>query len=293
MKQLCLLVALLSLVFPVFAEAADWPNWLGPAKNGVSQEVLPDEIKIDSPIWKAEVGIGSSSFSVANGSVYTMGHRDGKETVWKLSAKSGEVEGQYTYPAELMPSLHEGGPGSTPTVANGRVYTISKDGLFHVFSEDLSGVIWKKDMMEVADLKKVPEWGFTASPVLMGDLVLVEAGATFAFDRETGEERWHSETYRPAYGTPHLFSVGGIQYIAVLKTDGLVILDARDGKTLGFSMWRTSFQTNSTTPMAVSEEMILSRRATIRDVPCSHLMVRPWRSSTKIRICAITWGTPF
>ncbi len=87
----------------------------------------------------------------------------------------------------------------------------------------------------------------------MGDLVLVEAGATFAFDRATGEERWRSETYRPAYGTPHVFSVGGKKYIAVLKTDGLVILDAEDGRTLGFSMWRTSFQTNSTTPLQTGE----------------------------------------
>ena len=248
--------AALFLASAIHTPAADWPNWMGPDRNGLSREIIPDNVTINAPRWKAEVGIGFSSISSANGSVYTMGHRDGKETVWKLSAESGEVEGQYTYTAELMPNLHEGGPGSTPTVADGRVYTISKDGLFHVFEEDLSEVIWKKDVMEVSGLNKVPEWGFSASPVIMGELVLVEAGATFAFDLKTGEERWRSEVYRPAYGTPHVFSVAGRQFIAVLKTDGLVILDAETGKTLGFSIWRTSFQTNSTTPLEISEGRI-------------------------------------
>ena len=178
--------AALFLASTIHTTAADWPNWLGPNKDGVSGEILPDDVTIGAPVWKADVGIGFSSISVANGSVYTMGHRDGKETVWKLSAESGDVEGRYTYAAELMPNLHEGGPGSTPTVADGRVFAISKDGLFHAFDEDLSEVIWKKDMMEESGLRKVPEWGFSASPVVMGHLVLVEAGATFAFDLKTG-----------------------------------------------------------------------------------------------------------
>ncbi len=249
--QICLVFALFA--FSSFVLAEDWPNWLGPERNGVSEESLTDVAEIGASLWEGELGIGFSSFAVAEGSLYSMGHRDGKETVWKLSARTGEVEGRFTYPAELMPNLHEGGPGSTPTVSDGCVYTMSKDGLFHVLSDDLSQVVWKKDMMEVSDLKNVPEWGFAASPVILDDLVLVEAGATFAFDRGSGEERWRSETYRPGYGSPQVFSVGGETFVAVLKTDGLVVLDAENGKTLGFAMWRTSFQTNSTTPLEIEE----------------------------------------
>lgn len=79
--------------------------------------------------------------------------------------------------------------------------------------------------------------------------MIVEAGATFAFDKNTGEEKWRSKEYRPAYGTPQLFQSEGKSFLATLKTDGLVILDPASGETLGFSMWRTSFQTNSTTPL--------------------------------------------
>ncbi len=137
----------------VVGVSGDWPNWLGPDKNGNSRETLPTEAVAGEPVWQAQVGIGFSSFAVSDGSLYTMGHRDGIETIWKLSAETGEVQGEFSYPAELMPNLHEGGPGSTPTVADGHVYTISKDGLFHVLSESLSEVIWEKDMMEVSELK--------------------------------------------------------------------------------------------------------------------------------------------
>ncbi len=258
MKRLrfCFAVTLFAFTSSVSVLAADWPNWLGPERNGVSEESLPDMVEIGTALWEGELGIGFSSFAVADGSLYSMGHRDGIETVWKLSAQTGEVEGRFSYPAELMPNLHEGGPGSTPTASGKFVYTMSKDGLFHVLSSDLSEVVWKKDMMEVSDLKKVPEWGFSASPVILNDLVLVEAGATFAFDRASGEERWRSESYRPGYGSPQVMSVGGKTYVAVLKTDGLVILDAENGKTLGFAMWRTSFQTNSTTPLEIEEGRI-------------------------------------
>jgi outer membrane protein assembly factor BamB len=106
-------------------------------------------------------------------------------------------------------------------------------------------------MMALSGMRRAPEWGFTGSPLLAGDFVIVEAGATFAFDKKSGEEKWRSRDYRPAYGTPQLFQSEGKSFLATLKTDGLVILDPASGETLGFSMWRTSFQTNSTTPLDV------------------------------------------
>jgi len=233
--------------------AADWPHWLGPNADGKSTEILPERIDLGQVAWKAELGIGFSTVSVAGGRVYSMGHAGGMETVWCLSEEDGSVLWKDTYPAELMPHLHEGGPGATPTVDGDRVYTISKDGQFHAYEAATGKRLWSHSMRELSGMHRAPEWGFTGSALIRGDLVLVEAGATFAFDKLSGEKRWQSETYRPAYGTAQIFESGGAEFLATLKTDGLVILDPADGSTLGFSMWRTSFQTNSTTPLRVGD----------------------------------------
>jgi len=245
------LLATLLSSFSFFGRSADWPQWLGPGTDGVSAEELPLEIDLSNVTWTADLGIGFSSFSVAEGRVFSMGHSEGKETVWCLDEKDGSLIWSDSYPADLMPNLHEGGPGATPTVDGNRVYTMSKDGQLRVYETSTGKILWTKDMMALSGMRRIPEWGFTGSPLILDDQVLIEAGATFSFDKETGEEEWRSEDYRPAYGTPQIFEVEGQQRIATLKTDGLVILDPSDGTTLGFSMWRTSFQTNSTTPLAV------------------------------------------
>lgn len=248
------LIVLFSLVAVGFSSiAADWPHWLGPNADGKSTEQLPEQIDLCHVAWEAELGTGFSTVSVADGRVYSMGHADGKETVWCLSETDGNVLWKDTYPAELMPNLHEGGPGATPTVDGDRVYTISKDGQFHAYEAATGKRLWSHDLVELSGMRRAPEWGFTGSPLIHGDLVLVEAGATFAFDKRSGEIRWQSDRYRPAYGTAQIFESGGAEFLATLKTDGLVILDPADGSTLGFSVWRTSFQTNSTTPLRAGD----------------------------------------
>ncbi len=231
------------------SQSDDWQKWLGPSENGISAETLPDALSLDQIAWEAEVGIGFSSFSIAQGKVFTMGYNDGSETVWCFSEKDGAVLWTHSYPAELMPNLHEGGPNATPTIDQDRVYAMSKDGQFHCYSIADGKVLWQKNMLKEAAMYRAPEWGYGASPYIFNDWVIIESGATFAYDKVSGKEIWRSETYRPAYGSPMRFQLGAKDYLAILKTDGLVVLDPENGKTLGFHQWRTSFQTNSTTPI--------------------------------------------
>ncbi len=247
------LLTLPVILFPFTLQSEDWPRWLGPGTNGISHEDLPEKVDLTNVVWTAEVGIGFSPVSVADGRVYSMGHREGRETVSCFSETDGRLVWSDSYDAELMPNLHEGGPGATPTVDGDSVYTMSKDGQLRVYEAASGELAWKKEMPAIAGMREIPEWGFTASPLVEGDKVFVEAGATFAFNKDTGEELWRSEDYRPAYGTPQLFEADEKMFLAVLKTDGLVILDPGNGKTLAFSMWRTSFQTNSTTPLSVGD----------------------------------------
>ena len=112
-------------------KADDWHRWRGPTLNGVSAETAwldewPDE---GPPIsWKAMVGTGFSSTSVARGRLYTMGNEDNTETVYCLDAATGKELWTHSYPCALDDRFFEGGPTSTPTVDAGAVYTLSRQG---------------------------------------------------------------------------------------------------------------------------------------------------------------------
>ena len=258
MKKTSLILHFL-LCSPLFS--ADWPNWLGPTKDGVSTETNWGN-GLDNLQWKAKVGVGFSSVVVANGRLFTMGHdgqkRGGNETVYCLDAKTGKPIWTDSYKAPLVDYLHEGGPCATPTVDGNAVYAISKHGLLNAYQASTGKKVWSKDMMAVSGMRKVPEWGFAGSPYVMGKLLLIEAGATFALNKQTGDIIWKSKDYRPAYGSPISFKSGENTYVAVLKTDGLVILDAQDGKTLAFTKWETSYRTNASTPIIKGDKIFIS-----------------------------------
>ena len=247
------------LCSPLFS--ADWPNWLGPTKDGVSTETNWGN-GLDNLQWKEKVGVGFSSVVVANGRLFTMGHdgqkRGGNETVYCLDAKTGKPIWTDSYNAPLVDYLHEGGPCATPTVDGNAVYAISKHGLLNAYQASTGKKVWSKDMMAVSGMRKVPEWGFAGSPYVMGNLLLIEAGATFALNKQTGDIIWKSKDYRPAYGSPISFKSGENTHVAVLKTDGLVILDAQDGKTLAFEKWETNYRTNASTPIIKGDKIFIS-----------------------------------
>ncbi|MBT5910899.1 MAG: PQQ-like beta-propeller repeat protein [Opitutae bacterium] len=241
--------------------AGDWPIWLGPDGTGVSTESNWKN-NLEEQAWKTKVGLGFSTVSVADGRLYTMGHdgrkSGGNETVYCLDAKTGKAVWTHSYPAPLVDYLHEGGPCSTPTVEGSTVYALSKHGILHAYLAKDGKILWKKEMMKAAGMRKPPEWGFAASPYLLGDLLLIEAGATFALDKKTGETKWKSQIYRAAYGSPTSFKAGDSNLVAILKTDGLVILDSANGKTLAFEKWETSYRTNSTTPIVRGNKIFIS-----------------------------------
>lgn len=256
-----IIVPLLICLCLIRLSAADWPHWLGPKRNGVSTE-SGWKSEISDPIWKSKVGVGFSSVSVAQGRLFTMGHNGrksgGSETVYCLDAKTGDNLWTDSYSAPLIDYLYEGGPSSTPTVDGDTVYTLSKHGLLHAYQVKDGKNIWKKDMLSLSGMKKPPSWGFAASPLVFENLLIIEAGATYALDKESGRVVWRSQKYRPAYGSPIIYNPTGKPMIAVIKTDGLVLLDAKNGKTLAFEKWETSYSTNASTPIVKGLDLFLS-----------------------------------
>jgi outer membrane protein assembly factor BamB len=256
MRQLLILVLLANL-----AQAEDWPNWRGPRHDGISREALP-KADFSKIAWRAKIGVGFSSMAVANGRVFALGctgkRRGNEETFTCLDAATGKKIWSDTYPAALVDYLHEGGPCASPTVDGKRVYGYSKSGRLACYNVADGEKYWTADLMAKAGLPKPPEWGFAGSPLILGNRVIVEATFTCALDKATGKEIWRSKKYKPAYGSPIAFQYKNKIYLATLKTDGLVILDAQTGKTVAFQDWRTSFRTNSTTPIIIGNKIFIS-----------------------------------
>ena len=250
---------ILPLLLAATLTGADWPNWQGPSLNNQSTET-DWSLKNAKVLWKTKIGVGYSSIAVANCRAITMGH-DGKkagglETVFCFEAKTGKVLWKDSYSAAILDYLHEGGPCATPAIDDDRVYTLSKDGRLKCYNVANGTVHWERSMMDAANMTRVPEWGFAGSPRILGDKLLIEAAHTFALDKMTGKTIWKSPHYRHAYGSAAPFSHKGKTLLATLKTDGVVILDAADGKSLAFHKWETSFRTNSTTPIPLPDSRI-------------------------------------
>lgn len=257
-----LLLVVLFAFLPVVS-GADWPQWRGPDENGISAERLPAKPDFTTVLWQKKVGTGFSTVAVAEGRVFTLGHSGakdgGSETVWCFHADTGAEIWQHSYPAPLIARFYEGGPGATPTVRGGKVFTYSKHGRLHCYEAASGKVIWQRDMLAEAGLDEPPEWGFACSPYFLSDdTLLIEAGATFALDAATGKVRWKSQRFTPAYGTPKAFTAGGRKLIAVMKTEGLVVLDAGNGATVATTDWKTSFDTTATTPIIHGAHIFIS-----------------------------------
>jgi outer membrane protein assembly factor BamB len=236
--------------------AADWPGFLGPLRTGVSGEELPATIS-PSVAWQKDIGIGFSSMAVKEGRLYAMGFNEDHETVWCLDAKTGKEIWTHTYAGKKLDHLHEGGPGATPMLDGGEVYTFGKEGQLFCLGVEDGRVVWELDVRERFGVK-VPEWGFSASPLMDGDRVLLDVGPTVCVDSRSGKTVWQTKNYKAGYGSVMQFEQDGRSYYSVLNNDGLVVLNPEDGEEIAFYKWPTSYETNATTPLYRDGQIFVS-----------------------------------
>ena len=243
------------------AAGKNWPNYRGPHHSGISHETgwVKDWPEGGPPIaWRANIGTGYASMAVVGDRVYAIGSKSGRETVYCFDAGSGETIWTHSYPAKLIDKMHQGGPSATPSVHDGRVYTLSKDGQVFCLDAGNGEVVWRADLQEAAGLGEPPNWGFASSAVIVGDLAVFQAGPMVAFDKDTGEVAWRSKSYPPAYSTPRPFEWEGRTVLAALNTWGLSVVDAESGEEVSRYPWEAPSDTNSITPLVQGEEVFLS-----------------------------------
>ena len=223
--------------------AADWPQWRGPERNGISKETgLLREWPDDGPplAWTAKgLGDGYSAPSVAAGRIYVMGEDKRSSYVRALdeqtgkiawSAKVGNVGGGAGYP----------GPRATPTVDGERVYAIGQFGDLVCVETKEGKEIWRKNLEKDFNGKMMSGWGYSESPLIDGDKLICtpggKDGTLAALNKTTGETIWRSKAFTDsaAYSSVIIAEIGGKRTYVQFTGDSVAGVDAENGDLL----WR-------------------------------------------------------
>ena len=193
----------------------------------------------------------------ARGGCYTLGNTNKEDTVWCFEAGTGKTLWKHTYAAQLGPQWYEGGPGATPTVDGNRVLTISKWGDVFCLDAAQGTVLWQRDLRQ--DGVKPNRWGFAGSPLVWGDLVILNAGtAGIALERSTGRIVWSNGTNAAGYASPTRFASDRAESVLIFAAKHLVALEPRTGRELWRQLWETDWDTNNTDPLVQAGRIFIS-----------------------------------
>ncbi|MCA1671868.1 MAG: PQQ-like beta-propeller repeat protein [Actinobacteria bacterium] len=133
--------------------------------------------------------------------------------------------------ARFFESNGGAGPRATPTLSNGRVYTFGATGILNALDAGNGAVVWSRNVTS-DNGSKVPYWGFSSSPLVVDDLVIVAAaGQLLAYDLATGDPRW-SGPAGEGYSSPHLVTIEGVAQILLMSGAGATSVAPADGKVL-------------------------------------------------------------
>lgn len=224
----------------VALDESEWPGFRGPDRNGIVQGLrIGTDWSVNPPelIWRKPVGPGCSSFAIRGNVFYTQEQRGDLEMVSCYDLTNGELIWQHGDSVRFWDSHAGPGPRSTPTLDRDRVYTMGGTGLLNVLKASDGFPIWSRDAATDAGIK-VLTWGFSSSPLVAGDVVIVAmAGKLAAYDTAGGIPRWFGPDGGSGYSSPQLFTFEGIPQVILMSASGAVSFEPGTGNLLWEYSW--------------------------------------------------------
>jgi outer membrane protein assembly factor BamB len=235
------------------ARADDWPQWLGPRRDGRWQETgLLTKFPEGGPkvIWRKPIENGFSGPAVADGRVYisdfvrakdekgspvpptrTAGF-PGKERILCLKEADGNVLWKYEYDRPIKLS-YPNGPRCTPLVHQGKLYVLGAMGDLLCLDAKTGDVVWSKNLPKEYKTEP-PVWGYAAHPLIEGDLLYTLAGGegsnVVALNKDTGREVWKALTCEEVgYAPPMIYEAGGKRQLIIWQPETVNSLDPKTG----------------------------------------------------------------
>jgi outer membrane protein assembly factor BamB len=246
------------------ADSPDWPQFLGPQRDGICREAvkLLDSWPADGPkeVWRASGGVGASGLAIRGDQLCTLAQKDGQQWLLALDPKTGKQKWQTALAPEYKNNQGDG-PRATPTIDGKGLFTFTGQGVLAEVGLDDGKIRWSHDVVKELG-GKVADYGMASSPLVVGELVVVTAGApqacVVAYRKGSGELAWKADNDPAGYSSPVLLKVGGRLQIVVFTGGAAIGLAPETGEVLWRYPYETDYDCNIATPVAVEDKVFIS-----------------------------------
>jgi outer membrane protein assembly factor BamB len=259
----------------VSVAAHDWPQYLGPQRNGVySGPPLTRSWPAAGPkkVWRKPVGQGFAGPVVAGDRLIVFHRIGNEEIVEALDARTGDPRWRFAYATTYRDDFgFDEGPRAVPVVAQGRVYTFGAEGQLHALGLADGKRIWSVDTARRFGVRK-GFFGAAGSPLVEDGRVIANIGGEdaangarkdagiVAFDAETGAVLWTATNHQASYSSGVGATFGGKRVAVFFTRQGLVGLDPATGASVFQRAWRSrsAASVNAATPLVIGDRVFIS-----------------------------------
>ncbi|HVQ38408.1 MAG TPA: PQQ-binding-like beta-propeller repeat protein, partial [Pyrinomonadaceae bacterium] len=236
-----------------------WTSFRGPNRDGRYDEmaVLTQWPAAGlMPVWKQPIGVGFSSFVIADGRAHTIEQRRGQELVTAYDLATGRELWKQGWNAVYSDSTGDG-PRATPTWDDGRLYALGATGELRCLDARTGAVVWGKNILADNGASNI-SWAMAGSPLVVDDKVIVQPGGTsgksiVAYNKMTGAPVWKSQNDTAAYVSPMLMTLAGRRQIIAVTSTRVMGLEPADGSLLWSQSWDTDMGINVSQPIMVDK----------------------------------------
>ena len=243
--------------------AGDWPQILGPQRNGLSSEThLIDRWPANGPkeIFRVTGGVGMSGLAISRGRLITMVQKEDRQFVIALDAATGKAQWQRDVAPEYRNQMGDG-PRATPTISGDQVFVFTGEGILAALNFSDGKILWSHSVLKELGGKEA-DYGMACSPLVVEGQVIVTVGApnatVVAFDVKSGKQAWTAGDDVAGYSSPALLKIGGREQIVVYSGGSVMGLTPKSGKILWRYPFETNYECNIVTPLGIDGQIFIS-----------------------------------
>ncbi|MEO0415501.1 MAG: PQQ-binding-like beta-propeller repeat protein [Verrucomicrobiota bacterium] len=208
-------------------------------------------------LWQTNVGLGYSMTVPYGDNLIVTGHKDEQDTIYCISAATGEQQWRFDYPQPLGDLYFQGGTTGSVTIDGDRLYHVAREGELFCLNANTGEKIWDINLKDT--YTKKPEWGFTGSPIPYGDNLLIAAGeAGTLISKKDGSIIWKSKDVEHGYSTPYLFELDGRDLVIFSSKQHYICVDPKTGEEIWRHKWMTRYSVNASTPIVTDNHVFIS-----------------------------------
>ncbi len=221
------------------ASGTEWPGFRGAGRDGVLPGVRLDTDWALSPpveLWRRPIGPGASSFAASKDLLYTQEQRGDDEIVSCYEVRTGTPVWVHRDAARFWDPHVGAGPRATPALRDGRLYSFGATGILNALDATDGAVVWSRNAASDT-AAEVPQFGFTSSPLVVDDLLIVYTDRLMAYDIASGDPRWSGPAGGESYSSPQRLTLGEVEQIVHASSAGAIGVSPDDGTTLWEHPW--------------------------------------------------------